>query len=138
MDCFFDNVGGSDSTVVMNHMNTRGRISICGSISTYNDKKPTMAPVVQPPMVFKVIAFLCLPTSKSHINVINLQELRMEGFLVHRWLDRWDEGVLQMAKWIQDGKIKAKETIVKGFENTPDAFIGLFTGKNTGKMIVQV
>ena len=70
VDCFFDNVGGNDSTVVMMNMNARGRIAICGAISTYNDEKPTMAVSVQGPMVFK--------------------ELRMEGFLVHRWVNRLD------------------------------------------------
>ena len=43
-----------------------------------------------------------------------------------------------MVKWIQEGKIKTKETIVDGYEKTPDAFIGLFTGSNTGKMVVKV
>ena len=62
----------------------------------------------------------------------------MEGFQVMRWMNRWNEGLKQMATWIQEGKIITKETIVHGFENTPEAFIGLFTGKNTGKMIVKV
>lgn len=62
----------------------------------------------------------------------------MEGFLVHRWVDRWNEGIIQMAQWIKDNKIKTKETIVQGFENTPKAFIGLFTGDNLGKMVVKL
>ena len=48
------------------------------------------------------------------------------------------EGVLQMAQWIRDGKIKPQETIVEGFKNIPDAMAGLFTGANTGKMIVKL
>ena len=62
----------------------------------------------------------------------------MEGFLVHRWSHRWNEGILQMAKWIKEGKLKTKETVVEGFEKTPDAFIGLFTGENLGKMVVKM
>ena len=54
VDCFFDNIGGADSTVVMNHMNLRGRIACCGAISTYNDKEPVSAPVVQGAVVGKV------------------------------------------------------------------------------------
>ena len=61
----------------------------------------------------------------------------MEGFLVGRWNDRWNEGVIAMAQWIKEGKIKPKETVVKGFENTPKAFIGLLTGENIGKMVVK-
>ena len=50
---------------------------------------------------------------------------------------RWDEGLNQMKLWIQEGKIKPKETIVHGFENLPHAFIGMLQGQNLGKMIVK-
>ena len=71
--------------------------------------------------------------------VINslLQQLKMEGFIVTRWAQRWMEGVDQMATWITEGCIKTEETIVEGFENMPEAFKGLFTGSNKGKMIVK-
>ena len=62
----------------------------------------------------------------------------MEGFLVNRWAgERWNEGITQMAKWIKAGRIKPKETIIKGFDKTPEAFIGLLTGDNIGKMVVK-
>ena len=61
----------------------------------------------------------------------------MEGFLVHRWADRWNEGIIAIAEWMKDGKIKVRETIMHGFENTPKALIGLLKGENTGKMVVQ-
>ena len=55
VDCFFDNVGGVDATVVINnHMNVFGRISGCGAISVYNEKIPPMIPSIQGSMVFKV------------------------------------------------------------------------------------
>ena len=58
VDCFFDNVGGVDATIVINnHMNTFGRISGCGAISVYNDKEPKMIPSIQGSMVFKVCYF---------------------------------------------------------------------------------
>ena len=61
----------------------------------------------------------------------------MEGFLVTRWLDRWEEGIKQMAAWVMQGKIQTEETIMEGFEKMPDALIGLFTGSNKGKMVVK-
>merc|ERR1712156_887929 len=119
VDCFFDNVGGIDATkVINNHMNTFGRISGCGAISAYNDKEPLTIPSIQGSMVFK--------------------QLRYEGFIVSRWLSRWMEGIAQMAQWMREGKIKTEETIVEGFEKMPEAFIGLFTGANLGKMVVKV
>ncbi len=66
------------------------------------------------------------------------QQLCVEGFNVTRWAGpKWVESVKEMAKWISEGKIKAKETVVDGFERTPEAFMGLFTGDNTGKMVVK-
>lgn len=121
VDCFFDNVGGEDAHVVMRHMNNYGRVACCGAISGYNatGEEPAKASTIQGTVVSK--------------------QLKMEGFLVGlRWDNRWNEGLEQMAKWIAEDKIKVKETVVKGFENTPEAFIGLFTGKNTGKMVVKV
>jgi len=69
------------STVRMN-MKNFGRIAVCGSISTYNDQvgAPSMAPCCEPMFVFK--------------------QLKMEGFLSHRWSHRWLEGLTQMADWI--------------------------------------
>ncbi len=62
----------------------------------------------------------------------------MEGFLVGRWAGpEWAESVKELAQWIREGKVKAKETVVDGFEKTPAAFIGLFSGDNTGKMVVK-
>ena len=61
----------------------------------------------------------------------------MQGFIVSRWRDRWSEGITQMAEWISSGKIKSEETMVEGFDKMPEAFIGLFTGKNIGKMVVK-
>jgi len=119
VDCFFDNVGGIDATKILNnHMNTFGRISGCGAISGYNATEPLMLPSTQGAMVFK--------------------QLRYEGFIVSRWMARWMEGIQQMAQWIKEGKVKTEETVVDGFENMPEAFKGLFTGANTGKMVVKI
>ena len=119
VDCYFDNVGGDISTGVMMNMNMYGRIAVCGAITGYNDIKQVLHPALQPIMV----AF----------------QLKMEGFLVWRWMHqgRWDEGLEQMSKWVQEGKIKNRETVEEGFENLPTAFIKMLEGQNTGKMIVK-
>jgi len=119
VDCYFDNVGGEMSATIMQAMNTRGRVSVCGAISHYNDQGGfSKVTDILPLCIFK--------------------ELRVEGFLVTRWMDRYNEGVSAMAKWISEGNIKVRETVLEGFQNTPTAFIGLFTGENIGKMIVKV
>ena len=62
----------------------------------------------------------------------------MEGFVVTKYLDRWNEAVNELAQWTREGKLKVKETVLDGLESTPKAFIDLFVGKNTGKMVVRL
>merc|ERR1711971_1095295 len=65
-------------------------------------------------------------------------ELMVEGFLVGRWAGpQWVEGIKAMAGWVVSGKIKVRETVVDGFDKMPQALMGLFTGDNTGKMVVK-
>ncbi|KAJ8687620.1 hypothetical protein QAD02_023414 [Eretmocerus hayati] len=120
VDCYFDNVGGEISSIVINQMKDFGRISVCGSISSYNNQYNDLpkATILQPAMVF--------------------HQLKMEGFIVLRWLDRWTEGMEKNLVWIRDGKIKCKETITEGFENMFKAFQGMLKGENFGKAIVKV
>ena len=60
VDCFFDNVGGSDGAVIINHMNVFGRISICGAISTYNALELPLVPATTQSFVGKVYLFIYL------------------------------------------------------------------------------
>jgi prostaglandin reductase 1 len=115
-DCYFDNVGGEISQAVIEQMKLFGRISVCGAISGYNDQK-IVVPAIQAFFIWK--------------------QLKMEGFIVHRWIDRWMEGVTQMLEWINSGKIKTEETVTEGFQNMPQAFIDMLNGNNTGKAIVK-
>ncbi|CAH1977914.1 unnamed protein product [Acanthoscelides obtectus] len=118
IDCYFDNVGGEISSKILLNMNTFGRISVCGAISGYNETSSPKATIVQYP--------------------VTMNQLRMEGFIAHRWLDRWFEGIQQNMKWIEEGKLKYRETVTHGFENMYSAFADMLRGGNTGKAIVKV
>lgn len=69
--------------------------------------------------------------------IVLFKELKIEGFIVTRWNDRWMEGIEQNLKWIREGKLKFKETVTQGFENMPKAFIDMMNGANTGKAIIE-
>jgi NADPH-dependent curcumin reductase CurA len=62
----------------------------------------------------------------------------MKGFIIVDYRLRFAEGIRQLVTWFKEGKLKYAETIVEGFENTPRAFIGLFSGDNLGKQLVKV
>ncbi|MEE6518739.1 hypothetical protein FKM82_029909, partial [Ascaphus truei] len=117
-DCYFENVGGKFSDAAMPQMKDFGRIAVCGAVSMYNDSVPQTGPYIQTSMIFK--------------------QLRMEGFLVHRWQDRYPEGQQQLLKWVSEGKLKYSEHITNGFENMPKGFIGMLIGENIGKAIIKV
>jgi NADPH:quinone reductase len=118
IDCYFDNVGGEITDAVFPVLNPRSRISVCGQISQYNAQKRDPG--------LRILIYLLS------------KQARAEGFLVYQFADRYPEGIAQMARWIKDGKLKYREQIVEGFENTPAAFIGMLKGENIGKMLVKV
>ncbi len=138
VDCFFDNVGGRDTTTVLSRMNERGRVALCGAISTYNDSEPLMVPAFQGTCIFKQIKVYNSYKSYNKPCTEKAFTSQMEGFIVSRWADRLGESVAQLSQWIREGKIKTRETVVEGFENMPKAFAGLFTGDNIGKMVLKV
>jgi NADPH:quinone reductase len=117
IDCYFDNVGGVISDAVFALLNPFGRVSVCGQISQYNLQHPEPGPRL--------------------LSQILVKQLKVEGFIVTRFQERWPQGIAQMARWIQEGKLRYREDIVMGFENTPRAFIDMLEGKNTGKMLVK-
>jgi NADPH-dependent curcumin reductase CurA len=118
VDVYFDNVGGDVSDAVMPLINKGARIVICGQISMYNDDVPPVGPRPQ--------------------RYLLTNSARMEGFIVTNYMSRFAEGIQQLAQWFISGQLKHAETIVEGFENTPNAFIGLFSGENLGKQIVKI
>jgi NADPH-dependent curcumin reductase CurA len=118
VDVYFDNVGGDVTDAVMPLINDFARVVVCGQISMYNSDKPNIGPRPQP--------FLLIHKAK------------MQGFIITQYMNRFAEGVTQLAQWFVSGKLKHAESIVEGFENTPRAFIGLFSGENLGKQVVKI
>ena len=118
VDVYFDNVGGEISDAVLFNINKFSRTVVCGAISVYNETSLPKSVSVQP--------FLIKNSSL------------MQGFVISDFEDKHPEGVQQLAKWLQEGKLKYTETIREGFDNIPQAFLDLFEGKNKGKMVVKV
>jgi len=118
VDIYFDNVGGAVSDEVISRMNDYGRVVVCGSIDSYNNKEAVGGLNLLPLIVYK--------------------KLLMQGFLIGDYTQRFPEGRKQLEQWVNEGKLHYRETIIKRFDKLPEAFIGLFSGKNEGKMLVEV
>jgi len=119
IDVYFDNVGGAHLDAAVGQMRPLGRIPICGMISAYNNKGARSEGVT------------------TLANMI-YNRVTMRGFVVYEFNDRHGEFLADMRKWIADGKMKYKETIMEGIEQAPHALIGMLSGENTGKMLVKL
>ena len=118
IDIYFENVGGKHLEAALEYMNPQGRLVMCGMISQYNATKPPLGP--------------------SNLGHVISKQLTMQGFLVGNYFDIMPRFQADMGKWIAEGRIKWKETVLEGIEKAPEAFIGLFRGENFGKMIVKL
>ncbi|MCW8330219.1 NADP-dependent oxidoreductase [Photobacterium sp. SDRW27] len=118
IDVYFENVGGEHLEAALNNMNDYGRIAVCGLISQYNATEPQPGP--------------------SNLAMVIIKKLKIQGFIVFDHWDHYKEFAQQMGQWIAEGKIKWEETVYDGLDKAPEAFIGLFEGKNKGKMLVKL
>ena len=117
IDIYFDNVGGEHLDAALFNAKYGARFALCGMIEGYNSHEPT-------PM--------------RHLLLAVQRGVTMQGFLLPVYFDRLGEFRQAMAAWIREGRISSQETVFEGLDRTLDAFLGLFTGANTGKMAVRV
>jgi NADPH-dependent curcumin reductase CurA len=118
IDVYFDNVGGEALQAALSALRVRGRIIACGSISIYNQEKTQLGP----PNLFLMV----------------VKRLTMKGFIVSDWLDRAGDFEREVGGLFLAGKLKHKETVLEGIDRAVEAFLGLFKGGNTGKMVVKL
>lgn len=118
IDVYFDNVGGDHLTAAIECARPMARMALCGMISQYNDTEATPGP----PNMIQIVG----------------KQLKLQGFIVSTHIDMQPDFFRDMAQWIPSGQMKFKETVMEGIEKAPEAFIGLFTGANTGKMLVKL
>jgi NADPH-dependent curcumin reductase len=118
IDLYFDNVGGEILNTCLGQLAMRGRVVLCGAISNYNGDRRPAGPA-------------------NYLSLL-IRRGRMEGFIILDYLTRFPEGQAEMAGWLAAGQIKSAEHVVEGLERAPEALNLLFTGGNTGKVIVKV
>ncbi|BCJ85465.1 NADP-dependent oxidoreductase [Effusibacillus dendaii] len=118
IDVYFDNVGGEITDAVLTLINYQARIVICGQISAYNMEKPDLRP--------------------NPFTQLLIKSAMAKGFIASDFANRNQEGLAQLTEWVTQGKLKFKENVVEGLENTVEAFLGLFRGENLGKQLVKV
>jgi NADPH-dependent curcumin reductase CurA len=118
IDVYFDNVGGEHLDAAFWAANDFARFAICGMIDVYNDGKPQ---------------------EMKHLIRTIPARIRMEGFIyTDQFIDCADEFYADMGGLIASGAVTMRETVREGLDTAPDAFLGLFSGENIGKMLVRL
>jgi NADPH-dependent curcumin reductase CurA len=117
VDVYFDNVGGEILDAALLCLNKFARVAVCGWISTYN-----------------------VPDAPGPTNLWQLvaQSVTIQGFVVIDYMDRFGEGIAQLAEWVMAGDIKFREEVVDGLDNILPAFLKLFDGSNQGKLLIRI
>jgi NADPH-dependent curcumin reductase CurA len=118
IDLYFDNVGGEQLEMAISAMRTHGRIVACGSISRYNDSAPTPGP--------------------RNMFMITGKRLTIRGFIVTDWVKQTPQFLDEVGRYVIDGKVRSRETVIEGIERAPEAFIEMLRGSNIGKMVVKL
>jgi len=118
VDLFFDNVGGEILDIVLAQLAMRGRVVLCGAISQYTTPGRPQGPA-------------------NYLNLI-IKRGRMEGFIILDYADRYGEAQGQLLTWLLEGKLHHAEHVLDGLDRAPEALNLLFTGGNTGKVIVRL
>ncbi len=117
IDVYFDNVGGDHLDAALALARPNARFAMCGMIENYNEGAAT---------------------SLKYLMRVIAMRIRLQGFIYTDYLDRMGPFYQEMGGWIASGQLKGRDTVVEGLDQTLDAFLGLFTGKNTGKMLVKL
>jgi NADPH-dependent curcumin reductase CurA len=116
---YFDNTGGDILAACLRRMKVHGTIACCGAVSQYDTNDPEPGPRGIPGLLVN-------------------NRVRMEGFLVFDYADRYDEARSQLRSWVEAGELQSWHHEVDGLDAAPQAFVDLLAGANMGTTIVRV
>ncbi len=123
IDVYYENVGGKVFDAVFPLLNSSARIPVCGVVSQYNSTEQAQGPDRLP----------------TFISTILRKRIRMQGFIIFDdYGSHYPEFNKEMSEWLKAGKIKYKENMVDGLENTVTAFNDMLAGKNFGKTVIKL
>jgi NADPH-dependent curcumin reductase len=119
IDVDFENVGGEVFDTVLSQMNPFGRVAVCGLISMYGAAKP--------------------PPGPKNIRMVLVMRLRMQGFIVFDYAERYGEALSDLGRWHKEGRLTFREDVREGgIDAFPDVLNLLYTGGNFGKLVLKL
>ena len=123
IDVYFENVGGSVARAVTRRLNTFARVPVCGLVADYNATEAPPGPDRLPAYLRQI---LTLSLTVRGLIQTEFQQTHRADF------ER------EMSAWVRSGEVRYREDVVDGLDNALDAFRGMLTGRNFGKVVVKV
>lgn len=117
IDIAYENVGGPVMDMIIERLRNKGRVVLCGLVSSYNGG------VTQ--------------NTAALMQLVN-KAARMEGFLVSEYLHRYDEVIATLQDWAADGSLKYRIEVLDGLDKIVEAMTRVFHGKNQGVQLVKI
>ena len=117
VNVFFDNVGGPLLDIVLRRIAHRGRIVLCGALSTDNADES-----------YRLRNYDRLMSRRASMVGLNV-------------MDHWDlfpEALKQIGNWLTAGTLVFRNELVEGLENAPRALVRLYNGDHLGKLVVNL
>ena len=118
IDVYFDNVGGDILDAALTRLALRARVVLCGSMSQYTATGPVVGP--------------------RNYRALLIKRARMEGIIVYDYAARYEEARNELAGWLADGSLIAREEVLEGLDSFPDALQRTLTGGKIGKLLVRL
>jgi NADPH-dependent curcumin reductase CurA len=117
VDVDFENVGGVVLDTLLALMNRFSRIVICGLVAEYSSTEPY---------------------AYRRMRSVLVNRIHMQGMIVFDWKDRYGEALAGLSRYLAEGKLVYRESVVQGIDNAPKGLIALLRGENFGKQLVKL
>jgi NADPH-dependent curcumin reductase CurA len=118
IDLYFDNVGGDHLEAALGALRRRGRVALCGAVSQYQRTAPALGPC----NLFQAVA----------------NDLTLRGFRGSSYVDHMAQMQREVGRWLSEGRLRYRETIVDGLERAPEALVRMLGGATIGKTLVRI
>jgi NADPH-dependent curcumin reductase CurA len=116
IDVYFDSVGGGHLEAALDHLNRRGRVAMCGSVSDYESE----------------------PRGPRNLFLTVSKDLTLRGFRGSSNLHLWHEMQHRLTDWLRNGQLVHRETVFAGLDAAPHALAAMIAGRTIGKTLVSI
>jgi NADPH-dependent curcumin reductase CurA len=122
IDVYFESVGGPVWQAALPLLNRYARVPVCGLIALYNGVPRSNRDMLPATMI-----------------TIVRRSVLVQGYVSTEFVaDHYFDFLREVGPLVASGRIRYREDIVEGLEAAPEAFIGMLSGRNFGKLLVRV